>query len=477
MTIKRRVRVALFLMMLVPVFYMVGAFGFASRYFSGTNRLGRERAFLSEFNRLANDDPRALSDPQRLVALDQVFGADSAGWWEIHRGDQVVYRSSGGAIGTGARPSWRWKMGSVNRHGSPDLTWNFRFEDGSPGTLVVYLGMPWAPRSGGPFAFIGLLALLFGSNALLGWWVSSSVIAPLARLRGAAVRIGEGDLHFRLAPAGPDEFGEVTGAFETMRERLEAAVNRQLAEETSRKELIAHVSHDLRTPINLIRGYAEGLRDGVASTPQMRGRYVDTILERAGELEKLIEVLFSYSTMDLEGVRPKLVAVEVAPYLRALKDSLATAFPAAAITLIVPGGGGGHDPASDRLFIKADVELTRRVMSNLVENAVAHGGRTKIATDWRVSRAGGGVDIVVSDDGAGVSAEDLPRIFEPFFRADRARARPHGGSGAGLGLSIVHRIMQAQGGSVRAAARPAGGLEVILSFVEAENGVEANPDH
>ena len=122
------------------------------------------------------------------------------------------------------------------------------------------------------------------------------------------MRIGEGDLHFRLAPAGPDEFGEVTGAFETMRKRLEAAVNRQLAEETSRKELIAHVSHDLRTPINLIRGYAEGLRDGVASTPQMRVRYLDTILERAGELERLIEVLFSYSTMDLEGVRPKLAA-------------------------------------------------------------------------------------------------------------------------------------------------------------------------
>ena len=187
--------------------------------------------------------------------------------------------------------------------------------------------MPWAHRSRSPVFLFVFLAFVFGCNALLGWWVSSSVVAPLARLRDAAVRIGEGDLRFRMAPRGPGEFGQVTSAFEIMREKLETAVTRQLAEETSRKELIAHVSHDLRTPINLIRGYAEGLRDGVASTPEMRARYLDTILERAGELERLIELLFSYSTMDLEGVRPKLVAVEVAPYLRGLRDSLAAAFP------------------------------------------------------------------------------------------------------------------------------------------------------
>jgi signal transduction histidine kinase len=89
---------------------------------------------------------------------------------------------------------------------------------------------------------------------------------------------------------------------------------------------------------------------------------------------------------------------------------------------------------------------------------------------------GGTIEVVVSDDGVGVPPEDLPRIFEPFFRADRARTRQHGGQGAGLGLSIVSRIMQAQGGSVRAAAGAGGGLEVTLSFVEAGNRGEADPD-
>jgi signal transduction histidine kinase len=328
--------------------------------------------------------------------------------------------------------------------------------------------MPWSSPYRGPGWFIGFLAIVIGCNGLLGWWVSSSIISPLARLRDAAIRIGEGTLSFGLAPGGPDEFGQVTGAFETMREKLQAAVNRQVSEEASRKELIAHVSHDLRTPINLIRGYAEGLRDGVASTAQMRARYLDTILQQAGDLEKLIELLFSYSTLDLEGVQPKLAEIDFAPFLEGLRDSLAAMFPAAAISLLIPGDEDSTAPHAAGLRVKADTDLTRRVMTNLVDNAVTHGGKPMIAVQWRAARAGQAVELVVSDDGGGVSAEDLPRIFEPFFRADRARTRQHGGSGAGLGLSIVSRIMKAQGGSVRAAAAAGGGLEVTLTFAKAD---------
>ncbi len=502
MTIKRRVRVALFLMTLVPVFLMIGAFGIARRFSAGANPgdpFGRalllsvrQRSFLAQFNRLVNEDPRALSDPQTLAALDQSFGSESSGGWMILRDGRELYRSSGNASAGLPGRGYRWHPRSFDRQEStPDLKWDFRFADGSAGTLLLYLGMPWGPPFRSPGGFIAFLAVLLGCNGLLGWWVSSSVVSPLARLRDAAIRIGEGNLHFKLAAGGPDEFGQVTGAFETMREKLQAAVTRQVSEEASRKELIAHVSHDLRTPINLIRGYAEGLRDGVASTPEMRARYLDTILERAGELERLIELLFSYSTLDLEGVQPKLAGVDIVPFLEGLRDSLAAMFPSAAISLVVPGDAEGLPPRPHGICIRADVELTRRVMTNLVDNAVKHGGKSVIAVQWRVTRAardagagnavGAGtaaraVEVAVSDDGAGVAAEDLPRIFAPFFRADRARTRQHGGSGAGLGLSIVSKIMQAQGGSVRAAAGPDGGLEVTLSFVEAEDSAKADLD-
>ena len=479
MTIKRRVRVALFLMMLVPVFLMAGAIGISRRFSVGAgpgDPFGRslvlsahQRSFLAEFNRLVNEDPRGLSDPQALAAFDQSFGRELSGGWMILRDGREMYRSAAN-LGVGGS-GWvaRWHRQPFDRLVSkPDFKWDFRFADGSAGTLLFYVGMPWGSPYRGPGWFIAFLAVVLACNGVLGWWVSSSVISPLARLRDAALRIGEGNLRFTLAPAGLDEFGQVTGAFETMREKLQAAVNRQVSEEASRKELIAHVSHDLRTPINLVRGYAEGLRDGVASTPEMRARYLDTILEQAGDLETLIEMLFSYSTLDLESVQPKLADIDVVPFLQGMRDSLAAMFPASAISLVVPGDEESSVPPSRGPRIKADAELTRRVMTNLVDNAVKHGGKPMIAVQWRVARAGRAVELVVSDDGAGVSAEDLPRIFEPFFRADRARTRQRGGPGAGLGLSIVSKIMQAQGGSVRAAAAAAGGLEVTLTFAEAE---------
>ena len=108
-------------------------------------------------------------------------------------------------------------------------------------------------------------------------------------------------------------------------------------------------------------------------------------------------------------------------------------------------------------------------MTNLVDNAVSHGGREAVAIRWEVVHhaAARQVNVAVSDDGMGVFPDDLPRIFEPFFRADRSRTRQPGKTGAGLGLSIVRTIMNSQGGSVRAAAASTGGLEVTLTFVEA----------
>jgi len=469
MTIRRRVRVALLLMLIVPLFLMAGAFGVARRLTAGVTGTDPSRLRLvAELNRRVNEEPGSLADPQTLAALDLQFGGGAAGGWAVLRNGQELYRSAG------MRTSEAWRGSRPRRPltfspSSAELTWDFRFPDESAGTLLFYPRMPWGPPRQGPLWLAGFLVVLVACNGLLGWWVSSSVVSPLARLRDAATRIGDGDLQFQLAPGGPGEFGQVTAAFETMRQKLQAAVARQLAEEASRKELIAHVSHDLRTPINLIRGYAEGLRDGVASTPEMRARYLNTILERAGELERLIELLFSYSTMDLEGARPKLVDVDLLPWLSGLRDSLAGMFSSASISLVVPGDDGSSGSPPQGLRVRADPELTRRVMTNLVDNAVTHGGRDAIAIQWDLApdTAARTVHVAVSDDGMGVAPDDLPRIFEPFFRADRSRSRQPGKTGAGLGLSIVRTIMNSQGGSVRAAAAAAGGLEVTLTFAEA----------
>ncbi|MDP3178743.1 MAG: HAMP domain-containing sensor histidine kinase, partial [Spirochaetaceae bacterium] len=338
--------------------------------------------------------------------------------------------------------------------------------------LEFYLPSHRWPSSfgwGSPIPFLAIFAVLALCNGLLSWWVASGIVAPLARLRDAALRIGEGDLDSAFHPSGIDEFGEVGSAFETMRAKLKAALERQLAEEKARKELIAHVSHDLRTPIAVIRGHAEGLRDGVASNPEMRARYLAAVLERAKELEALIETLFDYTRMDLDGAEPATMALELAAFLAEARASIGAAFPAASISVAPSPAPTGGEKA---LHVLADPASILRVLMNLTENSVKHCGSRAVAIEWRTRSFDGKVELSVTDDGEGVPPEDLGRLFEPFFRGDRARAR----GGSGLGLTIVRKIMEAQGGSARAAAAPTGGLEIALLFREARSDGEADTD-
>ncbi|MGO8692101.1 MAG: ATP-binding protein [Rectinemataceae bacterium] len=479
MTIKRRIRIALSLMVILPAVLMALVFGAASRWADRRPGFGpgefsalfgeRESRFLAEFNRLVLEEPAALADAARLADLNELLGKEAPGSWSIYRGGKRIYASPGHA---GRRAGGRWIEGMPGGRAEDVFRWSFRFPDGGSGLFVYTIPLRGGPMGEvGHIAFPAIIFMLILCNGFLSWWVASGIVGPLARLRDSAIRVGEGDLDFELESAGDDELGEVAAAFETMRSKLSASLARQLAEETARKELVAHVSHDLRTPVAIIRGHAEGLRDGVASTPAMRDRYLTAILDRSRELEALIELLFAYARLDLENAKTRAEPLPLGPFLSRLRDSLAQSFPAAAIRLeLGPETGVGAEGAG--IVAAVDPELLRRAMTNLVENAVRHGGRASVAIEWRLRRVEDSIELGVSDDGEGVSEEDLPRLFEPFFRCDRARG--HGGSG--LGLAIVRKIMETQGGRARAARSSAGGLEVTLSFPKSEAHGQADSD-
>lgn len=311
--------------------------------------------------------------------------------------------------------------------------------------------------------FIGIFGTLILCNSLLSWWVSSGVIRPLSQLKLAAFKIGDGDLDFRLPTKQYcSEFNELAQAFETMRVKLKASLERQLADETSRRKLIADVSHDLRTPISVIRGYAEGLRDGVASDVATRDRYIRTIIDRAGELEQLIEMLFSYSTVDLNGIQPQSIAMDLRLFLskqmREFQDLDQVDGRRISIGMV-----DDQSPQGQGAQILADPNFLTRIMNNLVHNALRHGGHDFIEMSWRLTDDGDRVELTVADNGTGVAEVDLPQLFEPFFRGERSRMGP----GAGLGLAIVRQLMQAMGGNARAEMATTGGLAIILDFPKA----------
>lgn len=443
-------------MILLPAALMVGAAAFTRDLVRRHDRLDRqgrplfmtpgESRFLGEFNRLVLTDPASLADPLVLASLDSSFGEEDHGAWAVYREGQVLYESRELA---GRRPGG----------GEPDFSWAFRFPDGRLGQ-VMYSIAPWppipkAPDGEGRLGALALL-LLLGCGAVLSWWLRRAIVLPLSSLGEAALRIGEGQLDDPSTPAPKaqsDEFAAVAEAFETMRVKLKASLGRQQAEEEARKELVAHVSHDLRTPISVLKGYAEGLRDGVATTEEMRSRYIEVILDRATELDRLIDLLFSYSTLGLEGAKARLAPTRLGTVLHDLGAELLASWPRARIAVDCPPDGGPE--------ALADPEFIRRAVTNLVENSLRHGGREDLTVSLVARPGPPGPQIVVADDGQGLGEAELGRIFEPFYRGDAARQR----GGAGLGLAIVRRCMEAQGGGARASARAGGGLEVTLSFI------------
>jgi len=309
---------------------------------------------------------------------------------------------------------------------------------------------------------LGVAVILILTNGTLAALVSRSITRPLAQLEGRALRIRDGDLT-QAAPRrvagkrGRDEFDPVFDAFDEMRERLRVSLGRQLEDEANRRELIASISHDLRTPLAVIKGYAEGLRDGVAADPAKSAAYIQTILSKAAQLDRLIEDLFLFSRLELDGFTWELQPVRLGRFLADCMDELAADHPALCLETVC-----GADP-----LVRLDAQKLRRVFANVVQNAASYaatagstesGQRGRLDVSLRVDD--GTAIVVLRDYGPGLLPGTEDRVFERFYRTDASRA----GGGAGLGLAIARRIVEGHGGTIRAENAAGGGAAFILEL-------------
>ena len=324
-------------------------------------------------------------------------------------------------------------------------------EEGTAGPRVRSYFERYIVTLGAAFlAFI--LVTVIATDLVLSGRVSRMILRPLGILNEGTRRIAGGDLDFRLDYEREDEFGAVCREFEAMRARLKASVEERLRYEAYRKDLIVGVSHDLRTPLTSIKGYAEGLRDGIAETEERRQRYCAAIHRRALDMEALVDSLSVLARLE-DGrfhYRPERVDVgawlrQVVQEYRAMEGRLRLS-----IEDRCPGA-----------VAELDLQEMRRVLVNLFENSARHGGAGNVRVLCR--RGDGRIEISVSDDGPGVPEEDLPRLFESFYRADRSRTSP----GSGLGLAIARQIVEGHGGTIR--AYNDGGLTVVIDLPEADD--------
>lgn len=289
----------------------------------------------------------------------------------------------------------------------------------------------------------------------VGLWIYRSIAVPLVKIRKATQNIKEGNLDFVLEVEGKDEFSQLCQEFEEMRKRLKESTEEKILMDKENKELISNISHDLKTPITAVKGYVEGIMDGVADTPEKMNRYVRTIYNKTNEMDHLINELTFYSKIDTNRIPYTFSKLNVEDYFSDCAEELGLEMETKGIELVYA------NYVEKDVQVIADGEQIRRVIHNIVSNAIKYMEKPKGIIQLRVKDVGDFIQVEIEDNGKGIAAKDLPYIFDRFYRTDVSRNSSKGGSG--IGLSIVKKIMEDHGGKVWATSRL--GIGTIMYFV------------
>ena len=303
--------------------------------------------------------------------------------------------------------------------------------------------------------FISAFVILISVALVVGLWVYRSIAVPLVKLKKATQNIKEGNLDFVLDVEGKDEFSELCQDFEEMRRRLKESTEEKSLIEKENRELISNISHDLKTPITAVKGYVEGIMDGVADTPEKMDRYVRTIYNKTNEMDHLINELTFYSKIDTNRIPYTFSKLNVEDYFEDCSEEVGLELETRGIELVYA------NYVEKDVMVIADGEQIRRVIHNIISNAIKYMDKPKGIIQIRIKDVGDFIQIEIEDHGKGIGPKDLPYIFDRFYRTDVSRNSSKGGSG--IGLSIVKKILEDHGGKVWATSRL--GIGTIMYFV------------
>ena len=303
--------------------------------------------------------------------------------------------------------------------------------------------------------FLSAFIILIFTALAIGLWLYRSIATPLVKLKKATQNIKEGNLDFVLDVEGNDEFSQLCQDFEEMRRRLKESTEEKNLIEKENKELISNISHDLKTPITAVKGYVEGIMDGVADTPEKMDRYVRTIYNKTNEMDHLINELTFYSKIDTNRIPYTFSKLNVEDYFSDCAEEVGLELETKGIELVYA------NYVENDVVVIADGEQIRRVIHNIIGNAIKYMDKKRGIIQIRVKDVGDFIQVEIEDNGKGIGAKDLPYIFDRFYRTDISRNSSKGGSG--IGLSIVKKILENHGGKVWATSRE--GIGTIMYFV------------
>ena len=323
---------------------------------------------------------------------------------------------------------------------------DFNFEDGAEGSIfIITRAVSLVSRKFLGGMFTSMVLILLFTAIILTRWLEGNFFDPINKLNIAMNNIRDGNLDYRLQTSEEGEIGNLYQNYEEMRLRLKESAEEKLERERQQRELITNISHDLKTPITSIKGYVEGLMDGVANTPEKQERYIRTIYNKANDMNTLINELTLYSQIDNDKIPYNFHKINVADYFGDCVEEIGMDMESRGITL------NYYNMVSPDTVIVADPEQLKKVINNIVGNSVKYMDKTEGRIDIRILDEHDSVRVEIEDNGMGIAAKDLPNIFDRFYRTDESRGSAQGGSG--IGLSIVRKVIEDHGGYVWATSR------------------------
>jgi signal transduction histidine kinase len=317
-----------------------------------------------------------------------------------------------------------------------------------------------------------MIALLFIiSIVVLSFITSKTISKPINKLAKGADEIANGNLDYVIDYESTNEIGTTVKSFNAMTKQLKESLNEQKRIEESRKEMIAGVAHDLRTPLTSVKGYVEGLMDGIADTPEKQKRYLEIIYSSALDTEKMLDELLTISRLELGQIQLNTQVINLNDLLNDCCEDLKLSLEKANFDFVYT-----NNHKDEKLLVDLDTDRFSRVIGNIISNSMKYAkkdvkGKIELAVDSYEKS----VIISISDNGIGLDSKDLGRIFESFYRADKARSQVRNGSG--IGLSVCKQIIELHGGHIWATGKEGEGLTINISLerkVEGSNEEDIN---
>ena len=278
-----------------------------------------------------------------------------------------------------------------------------------------------------------------------------NITRPLELLNGGVRQIHANNFACRIEYKGKDEFLPICDAFNEMAEKLETSTVQRKKDEANRRELIAGISHDLRTPLTSIKGCIEGIETGVASSPERREKYLSIIKNKTASMEHIIEQLFLFSKLDMDDFPLDMRRTDITLAVCDMIEDSMSEYAAKGLTLQLAD-------MPKNIYVFADVLMLRNVIINILENSVRYKTKEQGQVEISATLKNNEILLRLADDGPGVQADMLPKLFGVFYRADPSRTK----QGSGLGLAISAKIVERMGGSIRAELPADGGLATVI---------------